>query len=490
MTAPGPVPVAPPDAAARIGLGWWLAILAVALACRLWRIEAVGEGVDEGHSVETTRAMADGRFSFSSSNDFQPDAFAARFQPVAEAVAVPFLRVLGDRPLAYRLPWLLASMALLVALVRHAAGRHGRTAAVVVGALYALDYRAVYYAQTHRYGIATQALAFALYLATARALRRETLAAWGVAFLLGLMLLHAHLMGVLVVLALAGAAGPAKYGWRAPQSRRGARGSGATFLLILLSYGFAVLLVMRAEAGSTLYRPQDASLLAGVARSASSTVRTLFGLGLVAAPLALLGAVRLVRSAAFEERAVGLAVLVVAVLWLPLGVFFPLEPRYVTCLQPLLLLAAGTTAARLLDSLATRPGPRGAAFALAVAATAAPTALYLATGGTRDVETPILEALAQRAQPGDVVLWDVGSRDAFRRRPPGLGSAPRDAARSQDGAARLDALRVRWLVRPKPRSDAARYAGPVEARLEEVAASTARGLFQEPLTLALYRVAP
>jgi hypothetical protein len=184
-------------------------------------------------------------------------------------------------------------------------------------------------------------------------------------------------------------------------------------------------------------------------------------------------------------------VLVLAVLWLPLGLFAMLEPRYASCLQPLVLLAAGATGARALERLSARRAPRAAAVALAVVATAAPTAWYAATGGARDVEAPIVAALRREARPGDGVLYDVGSRDAFRRRPADLPAAPRSLVGSADGAARLDALGVRWVVRAShggSPSPAPLYAPEFLARLEEVEASTARGLFQAPVTLTLYRL--
>ena len=165
MTATAPARLAS-RRGARLALA--LAVAVLFLAPRLWRIEAVGEGTDEGFSVSATRALAEGRFSYSHLDDFRHDAYAAKFQPVAEAVAVPFLAILGDRPLAFRLPSLLAGAALLVLLLRHVLARHGRAAAAVLLALFLLDYRGVYYAQTHRYVALAQVLAFAAYLLVAR----------------------------------------------------------------------------------------------------------------------------------------------------------------------------------------------------------------------------------------------------------------------------------------------------------------------------------
>ncbi|MBL9087685.1 MAG: hypothetical protein JNM10_11150, partial [Planctomycetia bacterium] len=135
-----------------------LVVVAVALLVRWPGITDVGEGVDESYSVRATRAMLEGRFSYRDLNDFAIDAYQAKLTPVAEAVAVPFVAVLGDAPLAFRLPSLLASLALVALLVVIATRRWGRLAGVVAAALALFDYRSVYYAQTHRYVALTQLL--------------------------------------------------------------------------------------------------------------------------------------------------------------------------------------------------------------------------------------------------------------------------------------------------------------------------------------------
>ncbi len=139
-----------------------LALVAVALLVRLPGLSTVGEGVDESYSVRATRALLEGRFSYRELNDFAIDAYQAKFTPVAEAVAVPFVAVLGDAPWAFRLPSLLASVALVVLLVRAATRRWGRAAGGVAAVLAVLDYRSVYYAQTHRYVALTQVLGYAV----------------------------------------------------------------------------------------------------------------------------------------------------------------------------------------------------------------------------------------------------------------------------------------------------------------------------------------
>jgi hypothetical protein len=233
-------------------------------------------------------------------NDFAIDAYQAKLTPVAEAVAVPFVAALGDTPLAFRLPSLLASVALVVLLVGFATRRWGRLAGTVAAALACFDYRSVYYAQTHRYVALTQLLVLAVVAllvpptaagagdgraagppdgAGAAGRGRRAGLAVGLAVVLAVVLavlaIHGHLLAVLVFgpLALACARDDLV---RAPR-----RFDRVAALGLVCAWGFAMLLVFRSVAIERFTVPP------GVRGSLASTARAVLGLGPAVALLGL-----------------------------------------------------------------------------------------------------------------------------------------------------------------------------------------------------------
>ncbi len=479
MTATAPARLAS-RRGARLALA--LAVAVLFLAPRLWRIEAVGEGTDEGFSVSATRALAEGRFSYSHLDDFRHDAYAAKFQPVAEAVAVPFLAILGDRPLAFRLPSLLAGAALLVLLLRHVLARHGRAAAAVLLALFLLDYRGVYYAQTHRYVALAQVLAFAAYLLVARALRAGTAGAWCAVAAVGVLLLHTHLMAAVALLPLFAAAV-----LRRRDARTGSAVLPSVVLGGLLAYAGAMLLWFRAVGLDVYGGPVDAgggTLLA----SARTTGRMCLGMGPGIAVLAVAAVPRCLRGPGFPERAAGLAVVLTGALWLAASPFLHMAPRYALCAQPLFLVAAAGAGGRLLARLPARFAARAAFLALIAAPSAGLTAWYLGTGGGgRDAEVPLLDVLRERSAPGDAVLYDVAQEDPYGRRPTDLVVLPRRVTRASSPEEAFGETRTVWILRSSRGTKGALYAPAFEAALERVAEVSPREILQAPYALTLFR---
>ncbi len=474
------------------GRGWALfVVLFIAALPRLWRFESVGEGTDEAFSVTATRAMLDDRFSYRNFDDFAVDAYQAKFCPVAEACAVPFVAVFGDRPLSYRLPSLLASLALGALLVRFAARRFGTTAAFVTAGLWALDYRGVVYAQTHRYVALEQLLAFVAFLAVDRADRTRRIGPALVAFAVGLLLFHTHLLAVLTLGALG--LGSLASAWWGRGGPRRAPATLATHALLLIHVGF-VFALFRAVGLARFFDAGDG--LESLKRAVLGTGRMIAGQGLVAAPLGILGAIRLVRGGR-TDRSLALCALVPIVAFAIGSLRLPLAPRYVLPAQPFLFVAAGAFAAKAVEALGrgqfARLAGRRTLVVVAVvllSLTAIPTALYLTGGGGRDMEAPILEALRAKASPGDKVLYDDALFDPFHRRSADLPAVSRAIASDPEGERVVDALDVRYIVRSSAVPNRALYTPSFVTRLELVARHPVRQLFQEPIHLTLYRVRP
>lgn len=473
---------------------WILSLVLLAAALpRLWRLEAVGEGTDEAYSVTATRAILDGRFSYRDFDDFAVDAYQAKFCPVAEAAAAPFVALLGDRPLAFRLPSLLASLALGALLVRFAARRFGAAAGWGTAACWVFDYRGVVYAQTHRYVALEQLLAFVLFLAVDRADRRRGAGPALVVLGVGLLLFHTHLLAVLTV----GALGLASLvdAWKARGGPRRPPSSLAAFAYLLVHA--ALVLALFRVVGLQRFFASEGGLEA-VRRAAVSTVRAIAGQGVAAAPLGIVGALALLRRGGRTNRALAIAALVPLAAFAVGSLRLGLAPRYVLTAQPFLFVAAGAVFARVVEAARARWAPdpvRGRRLAVALGAAlaavgAAPTLAYLRSGGGRDVEAPIVEALRARAAAGDPVLYDDALFDPFRRRPAELPSVTRAVATDPEGERVVDRLGVRWIVRSSADDDRPLYTPAFRARLEPVATSRADLLLQAPLVLTLYRVRP
>lgn len=472
------------------GRGWALfALLVVAALPRLWRFESVGEGVDEAYSVTATRAMLDGRFSYRNLDDFAVDAYQAKFCPVAELVAAPFVVVLGDRPLAFRLPSLVASLLLGALLIRFAARRFGTTAALVTAGLWALDYRGVLYAQTHRYVALEQLLAFLAFLAVERADRTRRIGAAVIVFVVGLLLFHTHLLAVLTLGALA--LGSLSSGLR---RRAGALRIPVSLAphAVLLVHAALVLALFQVVGFTRFFEGGGAA--DALTRTFFGTARMLAGQGLVAAPFGILGAIRLMRGGR-ADRSLALCALVPLLAFALVSSRLPLAPRYVLTAQPFLFLAAGAFAAQGLSVVKAgrfasfhRPGFVVAAAFVCLAVTVAPTLWYLKGSGGRDLEAPIVEALRAHARAGERVLYDDALFDPFARRPAEFPAVTRSIASDLDGERRLDALGVRFVVRSSAVPDRALYTPSVRARLERIASSRADLVLQEPIVFTLYRV--
>lgn len=482
MTADATAPAA---AASPARAGAWLVVVLGLLLPRLWRFEAVGEGVDEAYSVKATRALLDGRFSYRDLNDFSVDAYQAKLTPVAELTAVPFVVALGDRPLSFRLPSLLASLGLGVLVVAAARRLAGRTAAVATLLFVALDYRGVSYAQTHRYVAVEQLLLFGAFLAALRAGRTGRVGPAVVAAGCGLAAVHAHLLAVLVLAPTTAAVFLAARPRDATTRRRPLAGTVA--LALVCAHGGAMLLLFRAL-GLERFFPAE-SLGAGLARGAGTTARAVAGLGPAAVLLGLPTAVLALRSRDALRRAAGV-VLLGAVAGFALGSLrLPLAPRYLLAVQPFAWLLAGVGCADLVARWDTRPRRRAAVVALAALPGAALVAWYLGTGGGRDAELTIHAALRRAATPGEAVLWDVPAEDPYGRRPDAFPAVPHAHAlwEAADPDAALDARGVRWVVRSSRSTPRPLWTPQALSRLEAVATSEARGLLGEQATLTLYR---
>jgi hypothetical protein len=472
------------------GRGWMLvALLLLAALPRLWRFTSVGEGVDEAYSVTATRAMLDGHFSYRDLDDFAVDAYQAKFCPVAEAVAAPFVSLLGDRPLAFRLPSLFASLLLGALLVRFSARRLGPTAAWVTGALWALDYRGVVYAQTHRYVALEQLLAFLAFLAFDRADRTRRVGAAALALGIGLLLFHTHLLAVLTLGALA----LGSLAWALARRSGPLRPQVVLVPHALLFVHAALVFALFKVVGFTRFF-EAGSASDALRRAVIGTARMVAGQGVVAGAFGVLGAIGLARGAR-TDRALALCALVPLVAFALGSLRLPLAPRYVLTAQPFLFVAAGAFVVRARDVVRAKGRSWGghprleAALGVALlAATAAPTVVYLAGGGGRDLEVPIVEALRTHGRAGDRVLYDDALFDPFARRPAELPAVSRSLASDPDGERTLDALGVRFVVRSSAVPDRALYTPSVRARLEPVASSRADLMFQEPIVLTLYRV--
>ncbi len=463
---------------------WTLALVLLAAALpRLWRFEAVGEGTDEAYSVTATRAILDGRFSYRDFDDFAVDAYQAKFCPVAEAVAAPFVTALGDRPLAFRLPSLLASLALGALLVRFTARRFGATAAWATAAFWALDYRGVVYAQTHRYVALEQLLAFLLFLAVDRADRRRGVGPALVVLGVGLLLFHTHLLAVLTL----GALGLASVidAWTARRGPRRPPASLASFAYLLV-HTVLVLALFRAVGLPRFFTAESG--LEAWRRAALSTVRMVAGQGVVAAPLGIAGALALLWRGGRTNRALALAALLPLVAFAVGSLRLGLAPRYVLTAQPFLFVAAGAAFAHVVAAARARwagDPVRGRRLAVVLGAAlaavgAAPTVQYLRSGGGRDVEAPIVEALRAHASTGDPVLYDDALFDPFHRRPAEFPTVTRAVATDAEGERVVDRLGVRWIVRSSADDDRPLYTKAFRARLEPVATSKADLLFQTP----------
>jgi|GEM_PF-2869560 len=471
MSAGGPVP--------RPAL---LALVAVALLLRLPGLGTVGEGVDESYSVRATRAMLAGRFSYGDLNDFAIDAYQAKLTPVAEAVAVPFVAALGDAPWAFRLPSLLTSVALIVLLVRAATRRWGRAAGCVAAILTVVDYRSVYYAQTHRYVALTQLLGYgvvALLLADGPGRARRA----GVALGLAVLAIHGHLLAVLLLgpLALAFA--------REDLLRAPRRFDRVAVVGVACAWGLAMLLVFRAIAIERFSIPP------GLEGSFASTARAFLGLGPAVAVLGGLGAVHALRAPRADDRVLGATVLLGVALYAVGGLRVAMQPRYLLVLQPVAVLVAARAGGALLARCAARPGLAWALGGLILLPGAWATGGYLLHRGGRDVERTIHRALVERAAPADAVLWDVPRLDPFGFRPRAPRPVPPSHAWMDDprGLDRLVATGVRWVVRSTASADRPIWTTEARARLDVAAvarAATSPAERDAGETVTLYRVRP
>lgn len=464
-----------------------LAVAAVALVLRLPGLGTVGEGVDESYSVRATRALLEGRFSYRDLNDFAIDAYQAKFTPVAELVAVPFVALLGDTPVAFRLPSLLASVALVVLLVRAAAARWGSPAGAVAALLTVLDYRALYYAQTHRYVAGTELVVawLGLRLLDPRPTGRKARA--GAVVALGLLAIHGHLLAVLAVGALL--VGVARDDLAGP----GRRLDRVVPLAALAAWGLGMLLLFRTVAIERF------TAAPGLLGSVRSTLRALLGLGPATAVLGLVGAVAAVRSREPAARVLGLAVLTGAAAYLVGGVRLAFQPRYLLVLQPLAVLVAaravGVKAAAW--RAAGRRGARVATVAgLGVLASpgVAACADYLVHRAGRDVERPVHAALVEVGRPGDAVLWDVPRLDPYGFRPRAPRPVPPSHALMDDpaGLDRLVAAGVRYVVRSSVSAPRPLWTPSALARLEVAAPPSSARTSPDPggpvETVTLYRI--
>lgn len=454
----------------------------LALAVRLPGLATMGEGVDESYSVRATRALRDGAFSYRRLNDFAIDGYQAKFTPVAEAVAVPFVAVLGDRALAFRLPSLLASVATALLASGFAARRWGTTAGLATAALFVLDPRSVYYAQTHRYVALEQLLVlgvFALLEARddAKPSRRLALVSG-----LALLAIHAHLLAVLAL-------GPMCVAFArddlAARPRRRAR---ALVLLAACLWGLGMLLLFRRHA---IDRFTEAP---GLLSTLRSTLRAALGLSPAALLLSLAAAVRLVgaRAPSTERRLA--AVVALGLLAYPvLGLFTAVQPRYLLVVQPFVLLLGGATLGRWLEG---RP-PRlvGAVVLAAALPGALLVAHHLRTGSGRNLEQDLSVHVAREAGADERLLWDVPRLDPYGQRPTSPRPVPPSHAfmDDPDGLERLVATGVTWVVRSSHSATRPIWTEASQARLEPVAAVTSPAplfdLLSPPReTLTLYRV--
>src|SRR5439155_8338054 len=123
---------------------------------------------------------------------------------------------------------------------------------------------------------------------------------------------------------------------------------------------------------------------------------------------------------------------------------------------------------------------------LGIASTAT-TVWYLATGGGRDAEAPIVAALRANAAPGDAVLWDVAQLDPFHRRPADLHGVPRSVTQEAT-LRRLDDEHVRWIVRSSLEPEGPFWNDALRVRLSPVIVVEPPALLQPGWTLTLYRV--
>jgi hypothetical protein len=463
------------------------AFLVAAALPRLWRFEAVGEGTDEAYSVMATRAMVEGRFSYATLNDFTADGYQAKFTPVAEAVAVPFVAVLGDRPLAYRLPALLANVATLGLLAAWLARRHGPWAVAGLAALSLLDYRSLVYAQTHRYVAVEQLLLVGAFLAAIRAERTRRLAPALLFGVLCLLAFHAHFFALLVVVPMA--VHLAVEAWR---TRGGPRRFPAHLGVsaLLAAEAAVVLWLFRQRASEGLFGPSS-----GVGESlrgaGTSTVRMVGGLGAPAVLLVLAGVALAERSRAFADRLAATVVGAGVVLFVVLSLRLGLRPRYGLCLQPFLWAAAAVAIARLGPRYVPSSRWRAAGVAVCGLATAWAGIDYLRTGGGRDAEERAVAVLGAFARSGEPVVYDTGFQDPFRRRPSDLPAFPKEIARARGGREALDRAGVRWLVRSSAEPPSPLYSPAFLARLEAVGEPVVVPLlFQKPLRLTVHRILP
>lgn len=464
-----------------------LVLLALCAVPRAFRLDSIGEGTDEAYSVMATRAMVEGRFSYADLNDFTADGYQAKFTPVAEAVAAPFVRVLGDRPLAYRLPSLLASLATIALVAFALARRHGKAAVLVTGLLVLLDYRSLVYAETHRYVAVEQLLLVGAFLLALRAEATRRAGPAVLAAVLGLLAFHAHFLALLVLAPLGA--------WillRALRRRGGVRRPAPHVLpLVLLAVEAAVVLVLfRSHASKGLF--EETGLLEGGQRAFLSTARMVGGLGPFAAALGLIEALRGVRSPRLRARALSVVLLGGTILFALLALRYDLRPRYGICLAPFLWLAAGESILRWRARTAAGPAIRVAALGTVALASWSIGAFYLATGGGRDAEDRAIEVLSRDAKPGEGVLYDAGFQDPFGRRPPEFPAFPPSRLVEPDALAALDAANVRWVWTSTGEPPRALYGTSAwHRRLGEAVFMTyAPGLLAEGRTLTLRRLRP
>lgn len=454
----------------------------LALAVRLPGLATVGEGVDESYSVRATRALRDGAFSYRDLNDFAIDGYQAKFTPVAEAVAVPFVAWLGDVALAFRLPSLLASVALAVLASGFAARRWGTTAGLSTAALFVLDPRSVYYAQTHRYVALEQLLVFGVFAlldAPDDARRRRRLA---VVAGLCLLAVHAHLLAVLAL-------GPMLVAFaRDDLAARPLRLARTLVLLVACLWGLGMLLWFQRHA---IDRFTEAP---GLLATLRSTLRAALGLSPVALLLGVAATARLARARTpSTERRLALVVTLGLLAYPALGLVAAVQPRYLLVIQPFVLLLGGATLGRW---LAGRPP---LLVGTVVLAAALPGALLVAhllrTGSGRNLEQALSVHVVREAGEGDRLLWDVPRLDPYRQRPTSPRPVPPSHVFMDDpeGLERLVATGVRWVVRSSHAAARPIWTEEAKARLEPVAQVTSPAPLFDVLsppreTLVLYRV--
>ncbi len=448
---------------------------------RLWRIESVGEGLDEEASVYATRAMSEGRFPFDAANDVRGDEYQSRFCPVPEAVAVPFLRVIGDRALAFRLPWTLAALATCFLLMRSATRRWGVVAGLVVFTLLAFDPKNVLYSQMHRYVVLEGLLSAAFVLLSLQVVTTHRARDAAAPMFVGVGLLHTHLLGAFVVFGVVVAL--VAEAWRARPRRLPLH---LIPFVALLLYAGVLLVWFRDVVDPRFFAsPRTGSELA---RATTYFVRMLGNIGPVAGPLGLVGAFVLSRATAARDRLLGSATLVAATAYPLAALFVDAAPRYLLCLQPMFLLCAASTGATLAARYRPRPAILAAGLLLAALPSVALTSWYLTTGGGRDEEQHLNAELAALARPGDGVLYVDQYRDPYHRRPSALTPIARIAATGPEPW-RLDTVSgAVYLVVWSRYLDAPLFTPEFRARLETIRSIPVSTLFQASSELTLFRL--